>query len=83
MTDVTRTNTGHGVFTLFTTYSGGYEHGVAASSNTIVNPASGPGVKAWGLDASHDVKASFAATVLQGVAVPYSVGAYASVSWSP
>jgi Right handed beta helix region len=78
--DVTRTNTGHGSIMIYVNWSSGYAHNITASGNQIVNPADGIGVKAFGYSSTNNVQASFATTTMTGVATPYSIGAYASVT---
>jgi hypothetical protein len=77
---VTRTNTGHGSIMLYANYFS--VHGVTGARNQIVSPASGAGVRAYGLSATQDIQASFSGTVMSGLSVPFSIGAYAAVTHS-
>jgi hypothetical protein len=77
---VTRTTTGHASIMLYT--NNYYVHGVTGARNTIVNPASGAGLRAYGITATQDIVASFSDTQMSGLSTPFSVGAYAQVTKS-
>lgn len=77
--NVTRTTTGHGAFMFYVNWSGGYVR-ITGSGNTIVSPASGKGVRAYGYAPGNDVQATLTGTTMTGVATSYSVGSYATVT---
>ena len=77
---VTRTITGHGSIMMYANYYS--VHGVTGARNQIVNPASGAGVRAYGLTATQDIVAAFSDTQMSGLTKPFSVGAYASITKS-
>ena len=75
---VTRTNTGHGSIMMYANYFN--VHGVTGARNQIVNPTSGPGVRAYGTSSTQDIQASFSDTQMSGVSTPFTIGSYASIN---